>query len=263
MPTDQTARQPLSTLLSSESPDWCTPPEVLDPVRAFAPIRFDPFSNPASIVSAVHSISPPADGLSMPWPLDGLIWCNPPYGRELAGCAAKIRQQASLGAEILTLVPARTDTRWWHDLAPRLWCAWRGRITFLEHVAAWRARAAAAKARAGRPCDPDSLQPRVWVTETLVANESAPFPAALCYHGWRPDAFAQHFRPYGEIYSATALPQVRRRGRPASALPPLEHVAARLSGGESIRDIAQALGLPKNRIERVRKLAILRTLGPS
>ncbi len=100
MPNDVASRRPLSTLLSSESPDWCTPPEVLDPVRAFAPIRFDPFSNPASIVGAAQSVSPPGDSLLMQWPLDGLIWSNPPYGRELAGCAAKIRQQAGRGAEI-------------------------------------------------------------------------------------------------------------------------------------------------------------------
>ena len=249
----------LDTLLSSDSPDWCTPAEVLQPVRAFAPIRFDPFSNPGSIVGALESICPPDDSLTMSWPLDGLNWANPPYGRALAACAAKIRQQAERGAEILTLVPARTDTRWWHDLAPRVWCAWRGRITFLENVEAWRARVAAARARAGQACEPSALQPRVWVTETLVANESAPFPAALCYHGWRPAAFAQHFRRFGEIYAAPASPTSRRPGRPEAERPSIGQVAEFVQQGRSIRQIAALLGLPKNRIESVRKQMNCRT----
>ena len=226
-------------LLSSESPDWCTPPEFLDHVRKFASIRFDPFSNAGSLVGAAESICPPADSLVLSWPLDGLIWCNPPYGRELSGCAAKIRAEAERGSEILTLVPARTDTKWWKVLAPRLWCAWRGRITFLEQVEAWRARVASAKKRQGSADDPKLLQPRRWVTDSLVANESAPFPAALCYHGHRPEMFAKHFGSHGEIYVSSSF-QVERRGpgRPSAVLPAAECVLEHMRQGKSIRGIA-------------------------
>jgi hypothetical protein len=250
---------PLAALLSSDSPDWCTPPEVLDPVRAFAAIRFDPFSNAGSIVGAQESICLPSDSLLLDWPLDGLIWCNPPYGRELARCAAKIAEQARRGAELITLVPARTDTRWWKVLAPRVWCAWRGRITFLEQDAAWRARVATALLRRGRECDPVQLQPRRRVSESLVANESAPFPAALCYHGWRPDAFAKHFAEFGEIYAAPVAAIRRPCGRPKAELPPPASVLAHLAAGKSIRRIAAELRVPKNRIESVRKLVRFRT----
>lgn len=249
----------LAALLSSDSPDWCTPSEVLDPVRAFAPIRFDPFSNAGSIVGAQESICLPADSLLLEWPLDGLIWCNPPYGRELARCAAKISEQARRGAEIITLVPARTDTRWWHELSPRVWCAWRGRITFLEQDAAWRSRVASALSRRGRACDPTQLEPRLRVTESLVANESAPFPAALCYQGWRPDSFVRHFAAFGEIYSSAGAAARRSLGRPKAALPPAPIVLAHLRAGKSIRRIAAELRIPKNRIETVRKLANSRT----
>lgn len=256
----------LSALLSSESPDWCTPLEVLDPVRDFAPIRFDPFSNPGSIVAAEDSVCPPADSLVMSWPLDGVNWCNPPYGRALKKCAEKIGEQARRGAEVLTLVPARTDTSWWRELSPRVWCAWRGRITFLEQVESWRARVAAALARRGVACDPAGLEPRRWVTDTLVANDSAPFPAALCYHGWRPEGFARHFGARGEIYYAAAAQPTRLgRGRPKAALPSATSVLELLRMGKSIRDIACDFGVPKNRIERVRKMMNFRTVaeGPS
>lgn len=260
MPADGGDNFCLGPLLSSDSPDWCTPTEVLDPVRAFAAIRFDPFSNAGSIVGATESISLPTDSLSLEWPLDGLIWCNPPYGRKLARYARKISEQARRGAEILTLVPARVDTRWWKGLAPRVWCAWRGRITFLEQELAWRARAALALKRRGHKVDPAELEPRRRVTEGLVANEAAPFPAALCYHGWRPAAFAKHFALYGEIYSSPGAVGRRRRGRPDAELPSLAVIGEQLAQRRSIRQIAAALGVPKNRIERVRKMANLRTL---
>ena len=249
----------LAALLSSDSPDWCTPSEVLDPVRAFAAIRFDPFSNAGSIVGARESICLPDDSLLMEWPLSGLIWCNPPYGRELARCAAKISEQARRGAEIITLVPARTDTRWWQKLSPRVWCAWRGRITFLEQDSAWRSRVASALSRRGVACDPTQLEPKRRVTESLVANESAPFPAALCYHGWRPESFARHFGGFGEIYVAPGAAPRRSCGRPKAALPSAPIVLAHLSEGKSIRRIAAELGIPKNRVESVRKLVTFRT----
>lgn len=249
----------LAALLSSDSPDWCTPPEVLDPVRAFSAIRFDPFSNAGSIVGAQESICLPADSLLLEWPLDGLIWCNPPYGRELARCAEKISEQARRGAEIITLVPARTDTRWWQVLSPRVWCAWRGRITFLEQEAAWRSRVASALSRRGRACEPSQLEPRRRISETLVANESAPFPAALCYHGWRPESFASHFAAFGEIYSSPGAAARRSVGRPKAALPPAPIVLARQRDGMSIRRIAAELGIPKSRVESVRKLLTFQT----
>lgn len=259
MPADGKPGAAMGVLLSSESPDWCTPPEVLERVRDFAAIRFDPFSNSGSIVGAAESISLPTDSLKLSWPLDGLIWCNPPYGNELARCAMKIAEQARRGAEILTLVPARTDTQWWTVLSPRVWCAWRGRITFLEQEAAWRARACRALQRRGQKCDPATLEPRRWVTETLVANEAAPFPAALCYHGWRPGAFAAHFSRFGEIYASASPAPLRRRGRPAAERPAVPLVLEHLAKGLSIRQMAATLGVPKSRVEAVRKMAILRT----
>lgn len=40
---------------------------------------------------------------------------NPPYGREIGAWIKKAYQESLLGATVVCLVPARTDTRWWHD----------------------------------------------------------------------------------------------------------------------------------------------------
>jgi site-specific DNA-methyltransferase (adenine-specific) len=44
---------------------------------------------------------------------------NPPYGKEIGKWMAKAHKAATTGeAEIIVcLVPARVDTRWWHDHA--------------------------------------------------------------------------------------------------------------------------------------------------
>ena len=43
---------------------------------------------------------------------------NPPYGRTLGAWMAKAHQAALTTAELVVcLVPARTDTRWWHEHA--------------------------------------------------------------------------------------------------------------------------------------------------
>lgn len=53
------------------------------------------------------------DGLSAPWD-DARVWCNPPYGREIGHWVDKANREAEHAQLIVMLVPARTDTLWWH-----------------------------------------------------------------------------------------------------------------------------------------------------
>lgn len=57
------------------------------------------------------------DGFTRVWhkDTDKAIWLNPPYGRVIKNWMAKASTEASAGATIVCLVPARTDTAWWHD----------------------------------------------------------------------------------------------------------------------------------------------------
>ena len=64
------------------------------------------------------------DGLSQKW--SGVCWMNPPYGREIGEWMKKAYESFLDGATVVCLVPARTDTRWWHEYAMR------GEIRFLK-----------------------------------------------------------------------------------------------------------------------------------
>ena len=50
------------------------------------------------------------DGLQQKW--SGVCWMNPPYGREIGKWVEKAYKS---NAVVVCLVPARTDTRWWHE----------------------------------------------------------------------------------------------------------------------------------------------------
>ena len=118
------------------------------------------------------------DGIAQDWEPDkaGLIYVNPPYGRELKFWVEKcvsesvkrpFLRQHSLNSEIILLMPARTDTSYWHHgvlgHADAI-CYLRGRLRFKG------------------------------------ANASAPFPSALVYFGDRPNGFRDHFRGIGHVH---------------------------------------------------------------
>ena len=50
------------------------------------------------------------NGLQQEW--TGVCWMNPPYGRKIGKWVEKAYKS---NAVVVCLVPARTDTRWWHE----------------------------------------------------------------------------------------------------------------------------------------------------
>jgi hypothetical protein len=51
---------------------------------------------------------------------------NPPYGRTIGQWVEKAYRSSLAGATVVCLLPARTDTAWWHDLCMK------GEIRFLR-----------------------------------------------------------------------------------------------------------------------------------
>lgn len=57
-----------------------------------------------------HYYTPEQDGLRQEW--SGTVWCNPPYGRRVGKW---VKKAAESNATTVMLLPARTDTKWFHD----------------------------------------------------------------------------------------------------------------------------------------------------
>ena len=59
------------------------------------------------------------DGLRMTWMLER-VFMNPPYGREIGQWMEKAFKECWRGyALVVCLVPARVETRWWHEWASK------------------------------------------------------------------------------------------------------------------------------------------------
>jgi len=94
--------------------DWETPQHVFDELDAeFGPFELDVCATPDNAKCADYFIEE-QNGLAQTW-APRRCWMNPPYGREIGAWVRKAALEADRGATIVALLPARTDTAWWHD----------------------------------------------------------------------------------------------------------------------------------------------------
>ena len=156
------------SMRSSVRQTFNTPEDVLRVIRRFDAIGLDPCSNDRSIVHAATEwrLERDGDSLTRDWRGHGLTFVNPPYSRWLKRWMAKCSMS---GAEIISLTPARTDTKAWHSFAStaEAVCFWKGRMWFLD------------------------------------ATAPAPFPSALCY--WPPADGPSRVERFEEIFSTVGL----------------------------------------------------------
>lgn len=117
-------------MFTSARGNWRTPEDIY---RRYVPPCFDVSDRHGGAFSALHQ----------PWPEPW--WCNPPYGQGIGRWIARMP-----GGHGVALLPARTDTRWFHD-----YVLGQCEIEFIR----------------GRLCF-DGLGP-------------APFPSMMCHYGGR------------------------------------------------------------------------------
>lgn len=117
---------------SSKKMDWETPWELFQTWNlSHGPIGLDVCATVENRKCARY-FSPSINGLFQPW--EGVCWMNPPYGREIGRWIAKAVQEVVTGnaKRVICLLPARTDTSWWHELVLRYGDVHflRGRVRF-------------------------------------------------------------------------------------------------------------------------------------
>ena len=96
---------------------WQTPLELLDKLyQVFGTFDLDPCSSSNKPVKAKIHFLEDDDGLSLPW--FGAVFVNPPYNQQDLKrwiFKALTEHQSGNTRLIVVLVPARTDTRYWHQ----------------------------------------------------------------------------------------------------------------------------------------------------
>lgn len=174
--------------------NWNTPQIVVDALlRGWGSIALDPCANEGSVVPAALRVMLPTperlavpqprgvrldDGLAFDWDVIGprLVYVNPPFGLKGKGGGATpwLRKAAATQvAEVVMLLPSRTDTAAFHDYIfgrCDALCFWKGRLRFFD--------------------------PRL---DFSVSRDFAPFPTVFVYFGSSPEKFAAAFEPHGKV----------------------------------------------------------------
>lgn len=100
-------------LFSSIKQDWCTPQELYNELN-------NEFNFVADVAATEKNkkvpfcYTPEIDGLKQSWVLGGFVFCNPPYN-EIKKWVKKAYEENQKGARVVMLIPARTDTTYFHD----------------------------------------------------------------------------------------------------------------------------------------------------
>ena len=96
-------------MFSSKTDLWETPKELFDELNLEFGFQTDVCALPENAKCEVF-YTPEQDGLAQEW--TGVCWCNPPYGRQIGKW---VKKAAESDATVVMLLPARTDTKWFHD----------------------------------------------------------------------------------------------------------------------------------------------------
>jgi phage N-6-adenine-methyltransferase len=111
-------------MFSSESTEWETPQKLFDSLNAEFHFTLDVCATAAN-AKCQHFYSKEENAFRQRW--RGVCWMNPPYGRTITPrWVQKAYWSSQEGALVVCLLPARTDTIWWHKYVMK------GEIRFLK-----------------------------------------------------------------------------------------------------------------------------------
>lgn len=114
----------LDAHFSSATVEWETPQFLFDELsRMYGGFDLDPCATPSNAKCSRY-FTVDEDGLKQRW--TGRVFMNPPYGRQIGLWVRKAWEESLEDAVVVCLLPARVDTRWWHDYARH------GHVHFLQ-----------------------------------------------------------------------------------------------------------------------------------
>lgn len=102
-------------LFSSNSENWATPQDLFDSLDYIFHFTLDPCADPSNAKCKKY-FTKEINGLTKDWG-GHRVFCNPPYGRSNLDAWIKkcYEESKKPGTIVVALIPARTDTKWFHD----------------------------------------------------------------------------------------------------------------------------------------------------
>lgn len=113
-------------LFSSEREDWETPNEFFRALNAEFGFTLDAAANHKNHKCPKY-YTPEEDALTQDWGGE-IVWCNPPYGRNIREWVKKAYEESQKpNTVVVLLIHSRTDTAWFHD-----WVYGKARLRFVR-----------------------------------------------------------------------------------------------------------------------------------
>src|SRR5690625_3063082 len=103
----------LTVHYSSKTNEWATPQCFFDRLDEEFNFTLDPCSDGLN-AKCEKFFTQEDDGLTQSWAGES-VFMNPPYGRVIGEWIKKAYEESKKGAMVVALIPARTDTRYWHE----------------------------------------------------------------------------------------------------------------------------------------------------
>lgn len=104
----------IQACLSSKTDNWATPKDFFDNLNEEFHFTLDPCANEENHKCDLF-YTKEQDGLTKDWG-GHVVFCNPPYGKEIADWVRYSYEQSQKpNTTVVMLIPARTDTRYFHD----------------------------------------------------------------------------------------------------------------------------------------------------
>lgn len=103
-------------MFTSNTAEWATPQEFFNGLNKEFNFTLDPCATPEN-AKCKRFFTKEDDGLKQSWKGEK-VFCNPPYGRAIKDWVKKAFDETSKvgGAKLVVLlIPARTDTTYFHD----------------------------------------------------------------------------------------------------------------------------------------------------
>src|SRR5262245_58565008 len=108
----------LDVLFSSKTVEWETPQFIFDDLNREFNFDLDVAASDSNRKCSRY-LTIEDDGLRIDWHALGkpppTCWMNPPYGKQIKEWVKEAYLESQLGCLVVCLLPARTDTTWFHD----------------------------------------------------------------------------------------------------------------------------------------------------